>query len=454
MAKLWQKDDDLDELIETFTVGEDYILDRHLVVADCVASMAHARMLQSIGILSSSELDGLLGGLRDILKKASEGSFSIDRSDEDSHTAIENTLTNGIGEAGKKIHTGRSRNDQVIAALRLYLRSYLFEFAEAGSALVDTLLRFAQAHSRVPMPGRTHMQQAMLSSVGLWAGSFAEEILANLILSEPVYDLVNQSPLGSAASYGVPLALDRELVADLLGFERVQNNVLYVNNSRGIIESWVLELCDHLGISLSRLAQDLMFFTLPEIGYFSLAPELCTGSSIMPQKKNPDLLELVRARSATLSGYARQLKDVVRGLPSGYNKDLQETKEPIIRGFQLTLGCVSVMIRAIETLEVHENRLREGIDPEIFATDSALDLVAEGASFREAYRQVAKELSSLDTRDLEEAMSKRISTGNLNNLGLDAARTQLDQYRERMRARSSIIKQRIGDLVGFTVNLY
>ena len=329
MAKLWEKNYSLDALMEAFTVGDDPLLDARLVNADCVASMAHATMLASIGILSATDRDKLLKELGAILAANAKGEFVIQRSDEDVHPAIENRLVSAVGDAGKRIHTGRSRNDQVLAALRLWSRGFLFSFQHASLELCTRLLGFAEKHANDPMPGRTHMQTAMPSSVGLWAAAFAEELLDVAELTRTAFKLLDCCPLGSAASYGVPLPSNREMVANLLGFARVQNNVLYANNSRGKLESIALETVEQACLTLSKLAQDLILFSLPEFGYFTLPAELCTGSSIMPQKRNPDGLELVRAKSATISAAVAQIKSIIRGLPTGYNRDFQETKAPV-----------------------------------------------------------------------------------------------------------------------------
>ncbi len=422
MAKLWEKTYSLNKLMEAFTVGEDPVLDARLVNADCVASMAHAAMLGKIGILSGAEQDALQAELARIVERNARGEFVITRSDEDVHTAIENALVAALGDAGKRIHTGRSRNDQVLAALRLWTRGFLFAFHGAGLALAGLLLETAEAHARTPMPGRTHMQIAMPSSVGLWAAAYAEELLDDLTLSRTAFVLLDCSPLGSAASYGVPLPLDREMVADLLGFSRVQNNVLYANNSRGKLESIALEAVEQTVLTLSRMAQDLILFSLPEFGYFTLPPELCSGSSIMPQKKNPDGLELVRARSATISARLLAMKAVLRALPSGYNRDLQETKGPYFRGCEEGLACVRIMALTVEKLVVNETALKAAFPPQIFATDRALELVAEGIPFRDAYREVGRMLDALAGRDPVEAIARKSSTGAPGNLRLDVPR--------------------------------
>jgi argininosuccinate lyase len=377
MAKLWEKNYALDALMEAFTVGEDPLLDARLVNADCVASMAHATMLESIGILSAPELADLMNELGAILAANDKGEFVIRQSDEDVHTAIENRLVSVIGDAGKRIHAGRSRNDQVLAALRLWSRGFLFAFLDACLELCNGLLGFAEKHASDPMPGRTHTQTAMPSSVGLWAAAFAEELLDVAELVRTAFKLNDCCPLGSAASYGVPLPSNRELTSGLLGFARVQNNVLYANNSRGKLESIALEAVEQACLTLSRMAQDLILFSLPELGYFALPRELCTGSSIMPQKKNPDGLELVRAKSATISAAVMQIKSIIRGLPTGYNRDFQETKAPYFSGAEAGLACVRIMDLTVEKLVVNKEKLRAAFTPDIFAADSALELVAK-----------------------------------------------------------------------------
>lgn len=454
MAKLWQKDYELDAFVEQFTVGRDFELDQHLLKADCVASLAHATMLEKIGILTTEELTALKEGLTAIIRAHENEAFPITRNDEDGHTAIENALTEKYGAAGKKIHTGRSRNDQVIVATRLYARAFLLVLLEHGLTLVENLLVFADQHQKVPMPGRTHMQIAMPSSVGLWAGAYAEQLLDDLLLVKNAYRLNNQSPLGSAASYGVPLPLNRELVADLLGFAKVQNNVLYANNSRGKMESIILDAVDQVVLTLSKLAQDLILFSMPEFQYFTLPDNLCSGSSIMPQKKNPCGLELLRAKAATVSSCTFQIKNIIKALPSGYNRDFQETKEPFLRGANTGLACVQIMDLAIRKVKVNPEKLRAGFIPEIYATDAALDLVAKGMPFRDAYRKVGLNLDQLEARDPEATIMAKTYTGTTGNLGLDKAQAAADALRAFVQAEEAKIDAKISALVGFPVKLF
>ena len=432
MSKIWAKEYELDSLIEEFTVGNDYILDLDLIEYDCIASKAHAKMLSTIGILTDSEYDQLATELDNIKADAKEGKVEIQRSDEDCHTAIEARLTNKLGAVGKKIHTGRSRNDQVVTATRLYTKDTIINSIKSGLGLVNSLLDMAEAGKDVPMVGRTHMQTAMPSSIGLWAGAFAEELIDDLKLLESVYKIIDQNPLGAAAGYGVPLPLNRELTTEILGFEKVQNNVIYVNNSRGKFESMVLDAMDQVTLTLSKMAQDLIMFSLPEFDYFSLPKELCSGSSIMPQKKNPDGFELLRSKSAIVSSCSFQVKSIIRSLPSGYNRDFQDTKEPFLRGCKTAILSIRVMELSIKNLKVNTDKCIKGFTPEIYATDAALELVAKGVSFRDAYVDVGLNIDKLGQRDPVESIKSRTHTGSTGKLGLDISRKEIDLMVERL----------------------
>ncbi|WP_320127858.1 argininosuccinate lyase [uncultured Sphaerochaeta sp.] len=419
MAKLWQKDYSLDSLMEEFTVSNDYILDQELVISDCLASIAHARGLMDIGILDEDELASLEQGLSEIIVLRQEDNFPITRQDEDCHTAIEGYLTAKLGETGKKIHTGRSRNDQVQTALRLWMREFSIRLCRETGVFAQALLDFSKKYEFVPMPGRTHMQIAMPSSVGLWAASYAEEFYDEAQRLMQLSWTLDQSPLGSAASYGVPLPLDRTFTADQMGFTRVQNNVLYANNSRGKFEAMLLDCCDYIALTASKLAQDLILFTLPEFGYFSLPVQLCTGSSIMPQKKNPDGLELARSRSSVVSSCATRVKSIIRSLPSGYNRDFQDTKEPLMVGTKTTWQLVQIMQRMLEGLEVHQDKLIAACVPELYATDVVLQKVLAGGNFRDSYKDIGLHLDSVQGMDPFETIKSRTSLGTTGNLGLD-----------------------------------
>jgi len=451
MGKLWQKGYSLNNLMEEFTVGRDFELDQNLVVSDCLASSAHGIMLNKIGILSNDDLKSIQRGLKEIIELSVDKNFLITISDEDCHTAIENYLVSHIGNAGKKIHTGRSRNDQVLTCLRIYSRDFLYTFIKETVSLSGLMAEFAKKHEMTPMPGRTHMQIAMPSSVGLWAGAFAEEIADSVGMTKSVLDTIDQSPLGSAASYGVPIALDREMTASLMGFPKVQNNVLYVNNSRGKFESLIIDSLDQIVLTLSKIAQDLILFSLPEFGYFSLPPELCSGSSIMPQKKNPDGLELLRAKSASVSAYGIQIKNIIRSLPTGYNRDFQEVKEPFIKGIKLALQCVRIMHLTISELVVNKKNLESAFTSEIFATDEAIKMVLSGKSFRDAYRDVGTNLEQVEIMSPLEGIKTRTSTGTAGNLRLDKLEDFLSNMMEEISQQEDNVQKSLKELLGMDV---
>ncbi len=432
MAKLWQKNYTLDSMMEHFTVRNDYIYDEELVVSDAIGSAAHAKGLNKIGILSDEECRKLLAGLDRIVQLRQSDSFPITVSDEDCHTAIEGFLTNELGDTGKKIHTGRSRNDQVQTALRIYMREAALKLASASLGLSASLIKLAEQNKDVPMPGRTHMQIAMPSSVALWALSFAEEILEETGMLLSLYDVIDQSPLGSAASYGVTLPLDREYTASLMGFRKVQNNVLYANNSRGKFEAFFLDHAEYIALTISKLAQDLMLFTLPEFGYFSLPRELCTGSSIMPQKKNPDGLELARSRTSLIGSCSMRVKSIIRALPSGYNRDFQDTKEPFIEGFRSALELVMITDEMIQGLEVHPDNLIAACTPELYATDRVMEKVLSGGNFRDSYKDVGLNLDKIQGEDPVASLGKRTSVGTAGNLMIEKDEAWLAELSERV----------------------
>ncbi len=456
MAKLWDKGYELDSVIERFTVGRDYLLDRRLIAADAVASIAHARMLASIKILTDDEAHRLTAALMEIAAEGEAGTFDVPRSDEDGHTAIEARLTEELGELGKKIHTGRSRNDQVLASTRLYAREAILQVRGALHETVETLLDLDERESETPMPGRTHLQPAMPSTVGLWAGSFAELLLDDDLLLGTAYDLLNRSPLGAAAGYGVPLPLDRELVSDLLGFKSVHHNVIAVNNSRGKSEAALIDALDQIGLTLSRFAEDMILFSMPEFGYFTLPQELCSGSSIMPQKRNPDGMELVRGKAGVLSALSVWTKNVVRGLPSGYNRDVQETKEPMMRALDMTLEMLGVVARTAGSVSVNRERLAKSFSADLLATDEVFKHVQAGMSFRDAYREVAGELESLskEPTDPAEVIKRRSSTGTPGNPDLDPVRGELAQRREQRDGELKRASDAVAALVGRPISLY
>lgn len=453
MAKLWDKGYELDAVVERFTVGRDFVLDRELIPADATASIAHIRMLATVGIVTEAQARQIEVELRRIADAGLRREVAISRGDEDCHTVIEAQLIARLGEAGKTVHTGRSRNDQVTAATRLYTRESLLNIFDATAALVQILLRRAQEEESTVMPGRTHLQIAMLSTFGLWLASWAEQLLDDLEFLRTAAALNDRNPLGSAASYGTPLPLDRELTAELLGFAAVQNNVLAVQHSRGALDGRVLEALSGVSATLGRMAQDLILFSLPEIGYVVLPEEFCSGSSIMPQKRNPDVLELLRSRNGIVDGYAMQCRNVVRNLPSGYNRDLQDTKEPLLRGLATVEESVQVATTLMERLTPDREQMRTALNSEVFATDYAYQLVEQGMPFREAYKRAATDYSQQNLPDPETARLQRRSTGTPGALNLDSPLQRLKEqgrYWDELRARHA---QAIKNLLGSSARI-
>lgn len=410
----------IDDEILAFTAGKDLVLDLQLAEADCYGSAAHVTMLSRMPVeppvLTEEEAGQVCRELAGILAQVHGGTFEIRAEDQDVHLAVERQLTERLGDLGKKIHTGRSRNDQVAVDLRLFARDRLLELMEDTAHLAEALTGFGERHAMVPMVGRTHMQPAMPSSVGVWGTSFAEAVLEDLSSVRHVYGLNDQCPLGAAAGYGVPLPIDRQLTSDLLGFARPVHNVSHAINARGKLEMQILQALGQLMVTVSRIAQDLMLYTLPEFGYFRIPKAFGTGSSIMPNKNNPDVLELLRSKAALVLGYGQSISMILHAAPGGYNRDLQDTKEPFLEGLAVTRASVRILARCVEGLAVDEGRLRGAFDGGVFATDVALAKVAEGMPFRDAYHWVKAHLAELDSADPDEAIARKTHLGTTGGL--------------------------------------
>ena len=392
MARLWDKGLPLDERILRFTAGEDHKLDERLVGYDVRASIAHARMLEKQGLLASADAAKISGGLQALADAHAAGQWSIELADEDVHSALERRLIERIGATGGRVHLGRSRNDQVLAALRLYLRDAITELAAATTRVIDALEHVATEQGAIELPGYTHMQPAMPSSVALWARGFAAELEDDRAALLRVHARTELNPLGSAAGYGVPrLNLDREATRAALGFERTQEPVTAVQLSRGKAEAAVIfELAVLLG-DLSRAAADLLLFYTSEFAYVSLPAEMTTGSSIMPQKRNPDVFELVRAAPATVTAALLEALAITAKLTSGYHRDLQRLKAPLFRSIDLAEDVLAIMAHALPGVRFRPENIVLG--PELYAAEQANELVVkEGVPFREAYRRVAARL--------------------------------------------------------------
>jgi argininosuccinate lyase len=459
MTKLWQKGYRLNEQVENFEAAQNSILDARLIRHDVWGSLAHVAMLAKIGVLAEEEHRVLKDVLCNILQLEAAHEFTVTLADEDVHTRVENYLVTVSGAAGKKIHMARSRNDQVLVDLRLYGKEQLHNVAAKLCDLCAALLALAGTHIDTPMPGYTHMQRAMLSSVGLWAASFAEALLDDEQLLSAAYNLSDQSPLGSAAGYGVPIAIDRQYCADLLGFSRVQNNVIYVQNSRGKIEAAIVQALAQIMLDLSKLAQDILLFSTVEYGFFQIPQELCTGSSIMPQKRNLGVMELVRARTQTVLALQQQILGIVSGLPSGYNMDYQETKRPFMEALDVVQESLEICTLVVSALGVNTERLTAACTFELFAADRAYELASVAKlPFRDAYRIVGAEVTAqLDRHaqlpvESQEQLVKRLAArshlGGAGNLRLAQVHNQLDQTEATWEKRTETFTAAIEKLVG------
>ncbi len=392
MARLWDKGQPLDALVEAYTVGDDPVLDQRLLPYDVQASKAQARMLRSIGILDGAELEALLGALDEALVVWEAGDFEITLAQEDVHTALEQFLVDRVGEAGKKIHTGRSRNDQVLVDLRLWQRDAATAAQEALDATVAAFEAFAAQHEEVGLPGYTHLQRAMPSTVGRWARAYAVLLRQDRNLLDAALVMAADSPLGSAAGYGVPdvLGLDRESTAAELGFRRPLDPPEAAQLGRGKVEAALLFALSQIATSLGRWAWDVCLYVSAEFGFFALPTAYTTGSSIMPQKRNPDVLELTRGKAAVVRAALAEVQGIAGSLPGGYHRDMQLLKRPLFHGTDTALAMLAVAARVMGGLTVDPERCAAAMTPELFATEEAYELVRQGVPFREAYRRIGE----------------------------------------------------------------
>ena len=378
--------------VTRFTVGEDYRWDMFLLPYDAEGSRAHAWGLTQIGILTADEYEAVDAALDAFITDALGGKIVVRPEDEDGHTVLEQYLTERLGTTGKKIHTGRSRNDQVLTAVRLYLRDRLTDLLQQTVSLAEALCDLAEQHRGWVLPGYTHLQRAMPSTVGLWAMGYAELLATDARTLREAQVHINTSPLGSAAGYGVPaLPLPREAVAERLGFASLQTHVTAVQLSRGKLELGVVHALVQVAASINRLASDIVLYNTTEFGFVSLPPAFVTGSSIMPQKRNPDVLELARANYHRLLAEMNVLMTLPANLPSGYHRDLQLTKEAVMRSVMLAEDLLTAMVNVVPGLTFHKGNLEAAMSPELFATAHALDQVRQGVPFREAYKAAASE---------------------------------------------------------------
>ncbi len=394
VMKLWDKGYPINKLIEEFTVGKDRELDLYLARYDVLGSMAHAIMLESIRLLDKAELEKLLGGLKSIYQMAERGGFVIEEGIEDVHSQVEAMLTRTLGDAGKKIHSGRSRNDQVLLDLKLFARDQIREVTASVKELFDILIRQADRYKDFLMPGYTHLQVAMPSSFGLWFSAYAESLADDLVLMLAAYRITNQNPLGSAAGYGSSFPLNRQMTTGLLGFDQMNYNVVYAQMGRGKMERTVAFALSSVAATLSKLAFDVCLFMSQNFGFIGLPDELTTGSSIMPHKKNPDVFELLRSHCNKIQAMPAQITLMVNNLPSGYFRDLQLVKEVFLPAFDELKSCIGIAAFALSEIIVRPDILDDERYRYVYSVEDVNRLVREGVPFREAYRRVGLEIQS------------------------------------------------------------
>jgi argininosuccinate lyase len=392
--KLWEKGIPVNKAIEEFTVGKDRELDLYLAPFDILGSMAHITMLESVGLLEKQELPVLIQELKKLYQLALDKKFVIEEGVEDVHSQVEFLLTKELGDLGKKIHSGRSRNDQVLLDLKLFTRDAIREIVESTSSLIDILLQRAEETKTVLMPGYTHLQIAMPSSFGLWFSAYAESLTDDLELMLSAYKITNQNPLGSAAGYGSSFPLNRQLTTDLLGFAKMNYNVVYAQMGRGKVEKIVSFALANLASTISKLAFDVCLFMSQNFNFVSLPVEFTTGSSIMPHKKNPDVFELIRAKCNKLQGVPNQISLMINNLPSGYFRDMQMVKEVFLPSFKELNDCLNIATLALENMTVKENILNDSKYDFLFSVEEVNKLVLQGVPFREAYKMVGEQIES------------------------------------------------------------
>ncbi len=391
MARLWEKRVKPDKKVIEFTVGKDYILDERLVKYDCISSMAHAEMLEKAGILTKEEKVRIVSVLKEIIELHGKGKFEISSDEEDCHTKIENYLTEKLGETGKKIHTARSRNDQVVTALRLYYIDELKKIKSFVESLKESLKYFVGKYGKIRIPGFTHTRKAMVATVKMWGESFIDALDDDLKMLDSVINLIDQSPLGTGAGFGIPvIKIDRKLTQKLLGFRRVQKNPIYVQSSRGKFEAEIVSVISMIAFDLNKLSTDIIWFSAGEMKIFEIPDEFTTGSSIMPHKKNPDVFEIARANYSKIVSLEMRLKMLPANLISGYHRDLQLTKEAVFESFDVIENTLKVMSYVMKELRVDKESAAKLLTEELYATEEAYKLVKSGMPFRTAYRKVSE----------------------------------------------------------------
>ena len=425
--KLWQKGAVAHEKVDKFTVGKDREYDIVLAQYDCQASIAHAKMLAKIGLISISESEQLCKVLEELKIAAETGNFTIEDEFEDMHSKIEHVLTKKLGDSGKKIHTARSRNDQVLVAMHLYLKTELGEIKTQVIAMFDLLLELSEKYQNDLLPGYTHLQVAMPSSVGMWLSAYAENLIDDLYFWKAAYKIADQNPLGSAAGYGSAFPIDRELTTELLGFDQLKINSLAAQMSRGKLEKSSSIALSSIGNSLAKLSMDICLYMGQDFNFISFPENLTTGSSIMPHKKNPDLFELVRGKCNNLQALPNQLALLISNLPSGYHRDLQLAKGPIIDAIQELKACMDILLFSLPKLEVTKDITAQKKYDYLFSVDTLNTEVIAGKPFRDAYYELGQAIEKGDF--LPNRTVNHSHLGSIGNLGLERIRQKMERIK-------------------------
>jgi len=392
--KLWQKETSTNKKVETFTVGQDREMDLFLAKFDVLGSLAHTQMLESIGLLDKIDLNAIQKELKNIYQEIQDGKFIIEDEVEDVHSQIEMLLTQRIGEAGKKIHSGRSRNDQVLVDLKLFFRNQIQQMVASVDDLFKLLILLAEEHKNKLMPGYTHLQIAMPSSFGLWFGAYAESLIDDLEVLLASYKICNKNPLGSAAGYGSSFPLNRTITTQLLGFENLNYNVVYAQMGRGKTERILSQAMSSIAATLNKMAMDACLFMNQNFGFISFPDELTTGSSIMPHKKNPDVWELIRGRTNQLQALPNQIIMLTTNLPSGYHRDMQLQKETLFPAFQSLMACLDMTKLMLKNIKIKDKILDDPKYKHLFSVEEVNKLVLAGTPFREAYKKVGLDIEA------------------------------------------------------------
>ena len=428
-TKLWDKGFEPDKMIEEYTVGNDRELDMRLAKYGVEGSLAHIAMLEKIGLLTSAELEELTAGLKEIAAEIEAGRFEIEPGTEDVHSQVELMLTRRLGDAGKKIHSGRSRNDQVLVDLKLFLRDELRQTAEAVKTVFDRLQTLSEQYKEILMPGYTHLQIAMPSSFGLWFGAYAETLVDDMRLIAAAWHIANQNPLGSAAGYGSSFPLDREMTTRLLGFEALHYNVVAAQMSRGKSERTAANAIAAVAATIGRLAMDICLFMSQNFGFVSFPDELTTGSSIMPHKKNPDVFEIMRGKCNRLQGVPNEIALLVTNLPLGYHRDLQLLKDILFPATATLAECLAMCDFMLQHIRVRENILDDARYDYLFTVEDVNRLVLQDVPFREAYRRVGEQVQAGTYRPTREV--HHTHEGSIGNLCNDRIRAKMERVMER-----------------------